>query len=74
MFATIAVIAVVLLADVLAFAATKPDSFRVERNAHRSSAREDLSTHQRLSQLGLLVPLRKAGPDNEENSQRPGKR
>ena len=31
MFATIAVIAVVLLAAVLAFAATKPDSFRVER-------------------------------------------
>ncbi len=31
MFATIAVIAVVLLATVLAFAATKPDSFRVER-------------------------------------------
>jgi hypothetical protein len=31
MFATIAVTAVVLLATVLAFAATKPDSFRVER-------------------------------------------
>ena len=31
MFATIGVIAVVLLAAVLALAATKPDSFRVER-------------------------------------------
>ncbi len=31
MFATIAVIPVVLLAAVLAFAATKPDSFRIER-------------------------------------------
>jgi hypothetical protein len=31
MFATIAIIAIALLAAVLAFAATKPDSFRVER-------------------------------------------
>jgi hypothetical protein len=34
MFATIAIIATALLAAVLVFAATKPDSFRVERATH----------------------------------------
>jgi hypothetical protein len=45
MFATIAIIAIALLAAVLAFAATKPNSFRIERLYAEATHQKSTSAH-----------------------------
>jgi hypothetical protein len=69
MFKIIAIVFIVLIVAILIYAATKPDTFRVQRSIS-IKAGEDLSAHQRLQQFWRMVTLRKKGPHDEENTQR----
>ena len=69
MFEIIAIIAVVLaiaIAIVLILAATKPDTFRVQRAADdQGAAGKDLSADQRFSSMAELVALGEQGSRDE---------
>ena len=71
MFKTIAIVVLILIVTLLIFAATKPDTFRVQRSASIKAPPErifplvnDLHNH------GGLVALGEKGPYDEENPQR----
>lgn len=75
MFKTIAIVVVILIAALLIYAATKPDTFRVQRSASiKAPPGEDLSPHQRPAQSRGLVTLGEKGPRDEKNPQRRRKR
>jgi hypothetical protein len=69
MFEIIAIIAAVMaiaIAIVLILAATKPDTFRVQRaTTVKAPPEKNLSPDQRLSSVGNLVALRKQGSRDE---------
>ena len=75
LFLVVLIAVLVLLAVLASWAAVRPDYFpRPARRQRPSSAREDLSVHRRLPQLGAVVAVRKAGPRHDENLQRRRKR
>lgn len=68
MFEIIAIIAVVLaiaIAVVLILAASKPATFRIERDRRQGAAGKDLSVDQRFPSMGFVVALREQGPRDE---------
>ncbi len=69
MFEIIAIVAVVLaiiIAAILILAATKPDTFSVERDDRRQGAAgPDIFADQRFSSMGVVVALREQGPRDE---------
>lgn len=75
MFKTIAIVAVVLIAALLIYAATKPDTFRVQRSASIEAPPEkDLSPRQRPAQSCHLVAVGEKRPHDEKDTQRRCKR
>jgi len=71
MLKLIVIAVIVIIAAILIYAATKPDTFRVERSATIKATPEKLfPPHQRFSQLAVLVSVDKKRPCDENHLQR----
>lgn len=75
MLKIIGIVVVVLIAAVLIYAATQPDTFRVERSATITAPPEKIfPLINDLHSFGSWSPYEKKGPRDEENLQRPRQR
>jgi hypothetical protein len=75
MFKIIAIIVVVLLVAQLGFAATEPDTLRVQRSTTIKAPPEKIfALINDFHRWGSLVTLREIGPRDEANPQRRGQR
>lgn len=76
MLTAIAIVIVVLIAAVLLFAATRPDTFRIEHSASIKAPPEGegIRLDQRFPQLRRLVAVGEEGPRDEAEARRHGDR